>query len=212
MKKYIHILGTVLIFISFTACDPLIYLAKDGKEIMKTHKIIAILPFHVDYDLKNGANIDLKTIHEQEKIDGYYVQKQAQGFLLFKMNTFSVEIQEINKTNSILQKENISYDSLPSLDKTFLAKILGVDAILYGDVHTNKVMSEGAAVAIDLLTNFWAPTNRIEVNATIHNGADAKLLWQYNQVQKGGIASTSQGMTRNLMQDIAYHFPYRNLK
>jgi len=192
-----------------SGCEPLIYTAKDAKEIMKSHKIVAILPFNVTYDLKSTEKLDMDKIKQQERNDGNFVQNQAYSFLLFKMDKYSITFQDVNKTNALLRNAGITSDSLLIKDKSDIAKVLGVDALFSGDVHTNKIMSEAAAIVIDLLTDFWAPTNRVEINSTVYNGADGKLLWQYNYAIRGGITSSQERMTRRLMQEISWVFPYR---
>lgn len=57
--------------------------------------------------------------------------------------TLAINIQDISLTNSILSKQSISFDQLSTYSPIELAEILDVDAIIMGDLNTNKPMSEG---------------------------------------------------------------------
>ena len=209
MKNKIILPAIFSVVLLLSGCEPLIYTSPEAKQIMKNHKVVAILPFNVTYDLKSTEKLDMNALKQQAKNDGYFIQNQAQAFLLFKMDKYSITFQDIHKTNALLDRAGIPFDSLVFKDRTEIAKVLGVDALFSGDIRTNRIMSDAAAVVIDILTDFWAPTNRVEINSTVYNGEDGKLLWQYNYAVHGGITSSQERMTRRLMQQISWVFPYR---
>jgi len=133
------------------------------------------------------------------------------GWFLRRSDRFhyTVTFQDVNKTNSILKKEGITYSDLATKDRAELAKLLGVDAVLQNRSRMEKPMSEGAAVAVGLLVGAWGATNKVETTINIHDGKSAELLWKYDYEASGTVGSSTTKLVDALMRNASKNFPYK---
>ena len=182
------------------------------KELTQNHKQIAILPFRVAIDLKHmPKNMTPEMVAQNAKEEGFEFQKQLYARLLQRSQEdgYTVGFQDVDQTNALLQKGGLSLDSLSAHTKDEIAKILGVDALVSGSVHQTQPTSTGAAVAQTLLIGFSGSTQRVDINMSIHNGADGAMLWSYDHTDKGGLMNSVEGMVKSLLKKVAGNFPYR---
>lgn len=98
---------------------------------------IAILPFEF---ITNDPSLNTNSMAEQ---------LQAESYLSVKENTYGLELQDPITTNSLLAKNNITLTNLKSISPTEMAKLLGVENVLYGIANvTNKgTSSYGSGVS-----------------------------------------------------------------
>jgi hypothetical protein len=89
-----------------------------------------------------------------------------------------------------------------------LAKILGVDAIMGGSMHTTKPMSEGASVALGMAIGFWGNTNSGNITINLNNGAEGALLWKYDNRLTSSLGSDIEMIMDALMKKASKKFPY----
>jgi uncharacterized lipoprotein YehR (DUF1307 family) len=210
-KKTLGFLMLALVF-SVSGCGPSIYTATNFNDVKSQHKTVAILPFEVMIDVKRlPKGITQENLLDQQKSTGFAVQNSVYAYLLKEMskNKFTVEFQDIDKTNSQLLKSGTSYEDLKKLSKEEACKILGVDAVIGGKVITSRPMSEGAAIAIGLLVGAWGNTNKATATVTLHDKADSKLLWKYDYEYAGSVGSSTQSLTNALMKSVSKKFPYK---
>lgn len=78
------------------------------------------------------------------------IQSSMYTFLLRKASDYSVEFQEVDKTNILLRKSKL-IDSLDLMTKDQIAKALGVDAVIYGKYETENTKSEAGAIVTTVL-------------------------------------------------------------
>jgi hypothetical protein len=192
------------------------YLSPNFKELTATHKTLAILPFQVTIDTKRLKNVSLELIHKNELDEGLQFQKQLYIRLLEKSTQehYTIGFQDADRTIALLQKGGFKLDSLPFYGKDELAKALGVDAILSGTVSQSQPTSTGMALAQTLLVGFHGATQRVDITISVHNGADAQLLWTYDHTDSGGgftgsMANAVEAMVKSLLKKVAGNFPYR---
>jgi hypothetical protein len=124
-------------------------------------------------------------------------------------NKYSVEFQDVDKTNSLLLKSGTAYEDIKALSKEEVCKLLGVDAVIGGKVITSKPMSDGAAIAVGLLVGAWGSTNKATASVTIHDKAESKLLWKYDFQYSGSVGSSTESLTNALMKNVSKKFPYK---
>ena len=188
------------------------YLNPNFTELTKNHKQLAILPFRVAIDLKHlPKNMTVDMVNQNAREEGFEFQKQLYARLLQRSQEdgYTVGFQDVDQTNAILQKAGLSLDSLSAHTKDEIAKLLGVDALVSGTVHQTQPTSTGAAVAQTLLLGFSGTTQRVDINMSIHNGAEGTLLWSYDHNDKGGLMNSVEGMVKSLLKKVAGNFPYR---
>ncbi len=210
MKKpgFLCVIVCAIYFLS--SCGPTIYKAENFESSRRNIKTIAILPFFVSIDSKHlPKNISIETLRESEQKTGYEMQNDAYTWLLQRSNQYTVTFQDVDKTNALLKKANISYDSLLLQDKGDLCKLLGVDATVSGKAALSKPMSEGGAIAMAFLVGVSGSTNKTTATLSIHS-SKSDLLWKYDFTENGGIGSNSESLTKALMKNASRNFPYKN--
>jgi hypothetical protein len=180
--------------------------------ITRDHKTIAILPFKVTIDTNRlPKNTTMEMVRQSEHEEGLEFQRQLYARFLQRAQEgeYTVGFQDVDQTLALLNKSNIKPDSLTLYTRDEIAKALGVDALVSGTVHQSQPTSTGAAVAQTLLLGFSGSTQRVDINMTVHNGADGALLWSYDHTDKGGLANSVEAMTKSLLKKVAGNFPYR---
>ena len=191
------------------------YLNPQFGDITRAHKQLAILPFKVHIDLKHmPKGMTVEMVQQNSRDEGLEFQKQLFSRLLQKSaeEGYTVGFQDVDQTNALLQKAGFQLDSLSGRTKDEIAKALGVDALVSGSVHQSAPTSTGFALAQTLLIGFSGSTQRVDINMTIHNGADGQLLWSYDHDDHGGLMNSVEGMVKSLLKKVAGSFPYRKTR
>ncbi|MEO8710558.1 MAG: hypothetical protein ABI405_00475 [Parafilimonas sp.] len=206
MKKFL----VIILLPVFTACGPKIYKSATFDSSKEAIKTLAILPFDVSIDTKRlPKGTTIETLKESQEKTGYDIQSHAYSWLLHRQNDYTVTFQDADRTNALLKKANINYDDIALQDKADLCKILGVDGIISGKAMLSRPMSEGAAIATELLIGAWGSTNKATTTLTIHD-TSGNLLWKYDYEANGSLGSTADKLTDNLMRNASKKFPYKN--
>jgi len=188
------------------------YVNPQFAELTKEHKTLAILPFKVVIDAKHlPKNMTMEMLASSEKQEADEFQRQLYARLLQRAqeDQYSVGFQDVDQTNALLLKSGFALDSLNMHTKDEIAKALGVNGLVSGTVHQTQPTSTGVAIAQSLLLGFSGNTQRVDINMTVHNGADGALLWSYDHTDKGGLTDTVEAMTKSLLKKVAGNFPYR---
>ena len=207
MKFKTFLIVTILFVL--TACAT-VYTSQDFSQHQSRHKTVAILPFRVSIELKkvpDGVTAD--QLRGSEADEAYLFQKQLYNQLLvqYSKQRYTVSFQDIDKTNVLLERAGIKYENISSSTKDELAKILGVDSVISGQIKREKPMSTGAAIFSTIFVGFSA-TNKVTVNMAIHDGSSAQLIWSYDHEVSGGLGSSAEGLAKSLMASISKKFPY----
>lgn len=208
MKKF-YIISILLLAILFSGCAT-VYKNSEFNQITSEHKVIAILPFDVVIQYKNQSfynNPD--KLSDAEEYMGTYFQEQLYLRFLKHLNRYRIEIQDVSKTNTILKKHYIDYSRMDEFTKEELANILNVDAVVSGKIFTTKPLSTGAAIALELLTENDAVTNEVNVNVSLNERNEGKLLFKYDHTYSGGLGSSPEKLTNSLISDVESKFPYK---
>ena len=179
-------------------------------EQTKNHKKVAILPFVVilaDKALPKG--ITTEELNTQQEDEGKSYQSSVFTRFLKKSKNYRVSFQDISRTNALLKKNGIVHSELDLYTKDEIAKILEVDSVISGQIHRDRPMTGGAAVALAIFTGFGGATNKARLYLTIHNGLDGDLLWSFNHQASGGLGSDVESVVKRLMKKVARNFPYK---
>jgi hypothetical protein len=212
MKK--NSLLSLFVLFLLVSCGPKIYKSENFNVALAKHKTVAILPADVTTGLRpnQAKKITAEQIADINEKTGYDIQDKMYGWFLRRADKFhyTVTFQDVNKTNSILKKEGITYNDLATKDRAELAKLLGVDAVLQNRSRMEKPMSEGAAVAVGLLVGAWGATNKVETTINIHDGDSGDLLWKYDYEASGTVGSSTTKLVDALMRNASKNFPYKS--
>lgn len=174
-----------------------------------SHKLIAILPFTTKISYKKmPKNFNAEANKDQEKTMSKSIQASMFTFLLRKASNYSVEFQDVEKTNILLKKAGVS-EKLDEMTKDELAKILGVDAILGGSFETEQTKSEAGAIASAVLFGgFGGKTGTGTLTLTLNSGQSGDLLWRFFKTMNDNIMSSTDDMVENMMRKVSRNFPY----
>jgi hypothetical protein len=196
----------------FSACGPQIYKSQNFGAALQKHKTVAIIPAEVTIKLRpqERKKTTAEQLLEMEKTTGFDIQDKMQGWFLRRSDKFNytVTFQDVTKTNARLKEAGLSYADLKSTDRSKLAQILGVDAIMQDRLNMEKPMSEGAAIAVGLLVGAWGNTNSVQTTINIHDGSSGDLLWKYDYTASGSVGSSTTKLVDALMRNATRKFPY----
>ena len=181
------------------------------KEAVKSQKLVAILPFEVKIAYrKQPKNFNAEANKSQEQSMARSIQASMYTFLLRKKSDYTVDFQDVDKTNILLKKAGV-LDKLDETTKDELAKILGVDAIIGGKFETEQTKTEAGAIASAVLFGgFGGKSGTGTMFLTINSGPDGELLWRFFKTMDDNIMSSTDDMVERMMRKISRNFPYKS--
>ena len=211
-----HIISTVLLLsvaVVSIAQTREIYTNANFKTLAKTHKTLAILPIKTTLQLrpkeveKNGGPAGVAVL---EKREGLAVQSAIHSYFLKRKesNDLTVDIQDVARTNAMLERNAVTYETMAGFTPEELAKILNVDGIVSGTFESTQPMSNGAAIAMTALVGFGGATNTGKTVISINDGKTGELLWKYDKTLSRGFGSDTGSIITTIMRKASRQFPY----
>ncbi len=214
MVKKSILWSVVLALAAFAVgCGPKIYVTPDFESYRQTEKSVAVLPFVVTIDPKKLPKDFTPEMAEKAELEeGVTFQQQLYMRFLerHKKGEYSVDFQDVDKTNALLGKQGINSRNIGNYTKEELHQILGVDALISGTIYRAHPMSTGTAVVLGVLFGAWGSTNEVNVAMNIHDGASGELLWKYEHKASGSVGSSTENLAASLMKNVSKKFPYKN--
>lgn len=208
--KYKNLYYFLLLLVLLPACHTAkIYTSPNFNKTKSSIKQLAILPFDVTVNknrMPNGMKADF--MKKARRMGGFNMQKNAFSWLAKRRKNYTVEIQDVNLTNELLQKNNITIEQLQIIGKSELCRLLNVDGIISGRAELTKLMSDMGAETVYDLTGFVGTNNKAATSLAIHNTSN-ELLWQFEYRTSGTSGSTTASMINELMVKAAKRFPYK---
>lgn len=212
MKKYLMTLfvalGVAVTSFAQESAKQVFESPKLAEEIGK-HKTVAILPFDVTITYrKQPKNFNAEANKDQEKSMSKSIQGSMYTFLLRKGSAYSVEFQDVDKTNILLKKAGM-IDKMDEFTKDEIAKALGVDAVIGGKFDSEQTRSEGAGIATAVLFGgIGAKTGSGTTTLTLNNGKDGELLWRFFKTMDDNVFSSTDDLVERMMRKVSRNFPY----
>ncbi|MCJ7446215.1 MAG: hypothetical protein MUO72_00840 [Bacteroidales bacterium] len=202
MKKSL-ILLIVAAFL-FQSCAKIFY-TPDARTLASTQKIIAIIPPKVSIAARK--KVDGNALIEQQKTESINFQREMYGWMLKRkmQGIIIVDIQDVETTNAKLSNAGF-YNGKP-LTPIDMCNILDVDGILTSNYSLSKPVSEGAAIAMAVLTGFWGPTNEAVASLSIHDRGSDKLIWNFDHKLSSSLGSPAK-LVDDLMREASREMPY----
>lgn len=176
------------------------------------HRTVAILPFHVTISRERLArHLTPEDVARMEKEEGFAVQTQLHTQLLRRSDRYTVEFQDVARTNVLLERAGLNYDNLQSRTKEEIAQALGVNAVISGRIQRSKPMATGTAIAMGVLFGglFMGNTNEVGVDLQLHDATNGALLWTFAHKFGGSIGSSPERLAEAMMGSVARRFPYQ---
>ena len=203
MKKIIGI--TLILGWSLFSCQTQQKLVVDNiTQFTQTHQRVAILPFKVTFSeaYKNMSQRGKRQgdWKEQERVAGLDLQKSAFSMLSKRANkkNYGITVQDFLTTNKILQSENIRFSELAAAGKGQLARILGVDAVIWGE--TDMQMDPAG----------WRNRNGISTTMALFDAKTEQKLWQQSSFADAMRRfDTPQSLSENTVNNLINALPYK---
>lgn len=226
MKKNL-LPGFTAIFILFLfSCSNKYYTASNFEEKTQKHKVVAILPAEVTLSGKLPKNLkpeDIAKAEERESIDFQYALMNS---ILNHANTkkyiTTVNFQDINTTQKILEQNNISVrDSWKKNDEE-LAKLLGVDAVIRMNIRKQRYMSDEASYGVGMAKQVIYKTGlgskvpvpssvgkTYDIYATCNLLSENQTLWNDNYKRSTDYDTAPNVIVEWITDDFGTNFPYK---
>lgn len=205
--------AAVLLVLPLAACSThKMYTSPQFSTVAADHRTVAVLPFYVSISRERlPRNLTPEDVSRMEREESVAVQGQLYTNLLRRSDRYTVEFQDVARTNALLEQAGLTYDSLPGRTREQVAEVLGVDAVISGRIHRSKPMATGTAIALGVLFGgaFMGNTNEVSVDLQLHDGDAGMLLWNFSHKFGGSIGSTPERLAEAMMGPIARRFPYQ---
>ncbi len=186
------ILGLVLLITCTSGCGTAVRESADAKTVLTQHRTIALLPVEVEFDL----NIKDEKVLSKEKVDSLklYSSIALQNYLYHYLfisgkGTVNINVQDIDKTNGILNTNGIRFSEVFNGDKAPLCKMLGVDAVLCPRIRFSEELTLWGSSILSPLTK-GVPIIPVkahhyaQLTFKIHDPGFEKPLWQMKRVEE----------------------------
>lgn len=171
-------------------------------------KRVAVLPFQIHTaigELPKGVKIEMINKKEQEK--STIVQLHLYRYMLreYAKSSRKVKLQHFNDTNKILKDRGLEYDDIFNLPKNKLARILKVDALVYGNLYQSK-----KRLQLDGQEDFKNKVNNSIATVVYVYGRNKKdkLLWKDERLGSGFPSDYAPEVVKNLLRKTAKEFPF----
>lgn len=177
-------------------------------ELSDDHRVLAILPFLTNLDLRdNASEEDIKSLEEKE---GYAVQDAFETYFSKrkKKKKFPVSFQNIKDTKAILAQNAIDYSNIDVYTTKQLSEILGVDAIISGTLDLNVLLSKGVSTDFDITDYFSGDADYGRIGVKISDGDTGKLLWKYEKEINKKTGKNTDDLIDRMMKLAIRKFPY----
>lgn len=178
------------------------------KEVIAIHKTVAILPLKATIGYKRlpkGFDAEGNKLEEQKT--GISMQQGMYTYLLRKSDEYTVNFQDVERTNALLKKAGV-FEKIDDQLPEDLCKILGVDAVIKSSYAYEKTGSEAGAIAKALVFGSGGATASGDLVLQIYNGTDGNLLWRFYKQMNEGVFSAGNELMVRMMAKVARNFPY----
>ena len=223
MKRLNHIplLTLLLVAVFMSACNTVRYAATDLESQALTHQEVAVLPVEINYSGPIPKKLSREQLMDIDTRESLLYQNSLYHQLLRKSHKYpTIDLQPIERTNSMLQAQNISPIEAWSMDPQELAQLLGVDAVVRATVDESRYLSDGTALGIDiartiLFEDSWfagfGDTKTADVRASyaIFDAATGKMLWKMAVIREADWNDRPEEVVNGVNRKIARNFPYQ---
>ena len=213
-------------FLFLFSCSNKYYTAGNFSEKTEDHKVVAILPAEVTFSGKQPKNLSPEDIAKAEEAESINFQYALMNSILRHANTkkyvTTVNFQDINTTQKILDQNNISVRESWNKDDAELAKLLGVDAVIRMSIRKQRYMSDEASYGVGVAKQIVYKTGigskvpvpgsvgkTFDVYATCNLLSDRQTLWNDNYKRAADWDTPANVIIEWITDDFGENFPYK---
>ena len=208
------------------ACSNKYYTAGNFSEKTEDHKVVAILPAEVTLAGKLPKNLSPEDIAKAEETESVNFQYALMNSILRHANTrkyvTTVNFQDINTTQKILDANSISIRDSWKKDDNELAKLLGVDAVIRMSIRKQRYMSDEASYGVGVAKSVIYRTGigskvpvpnsvgkTYDVYASCNLLSDNQTLWNDNYKRAADYDTQPNVIVEWITNWFGENFPYK---
>ena len=212
MKRLIQL---SLVLFLFTNCSSsvfkTVYFSPAFEESRTNDKTLAILPFDVINHYKRKPKGEtVQSLKHAEEMDAYIMQRDLYRYCLrvLSKDRYTVNFQHVNLTNEILMDKGIDYRQIKKMKQGALAKMLGVDAVITGEVHQIR-NKWNTSFMVGFLSRNRQREKKVDARIAIHNQEQKKAVWKYSDGVSVAAEDSVLSLSRKLLRTVAKNIPYQ---
>lgn len=227
MKNPLHLLAFTLLVIFSAGCgNTLRYASRDIDTKTIRHQQVAIVPPVITYTGPMPKDLSREDQIAIDIGESRMYQNSLYNFLLRKSyKNVRVDMQPIERTNTLLKEADINLHESWRMDPQELAQILGVDAVIRLQVDESRYMSDLTGLGIDagravVNTIFFGPsvypfpipatrTADIRSSCSIFDAKDGSLIWKMGVIRSTNWSRLPEMVVDDVNRKFARNFPYR---
>lgn len=168
---------------------------------------MAILPFEIHTSVKNlPEGVTISMLEKAERRKGIVMQRDLFRYITRELAKSSrkVKFQNINDTNNIFKEKGMGAKAIFNTPKKELAKILKVDAVIYGSVYQYK---NRLNLDKDEEVTFSGMNNKISTILYAYEKKRGRIQWKYDSSQSGFPSDVAPDIVKGLLRKAARNFP-----
>jgi hypothetical protein len=226
MKKNLPLYFIIIFPVILFSCSNRYYTAGNFSKKTEDHQLVAILPAEVIFSGKLPKNIGPEAIAEAEESESIHFQYALMNSILRHANTrkyiTTVNFQDINTTQKILERNNITTRSSWKMDDDEIARLLGVDAVIRMRVQKKRYMSDEASYGVNAAKQILYRTGvgsklpvpasvgkTYDVYATCNLASNNMTLWNDNYKRYADYDTPANVIVEWITDDFGENFPYK---
>ena len=190
----------------FCACNP--KFTSTNYTSKKFHyKTLAILPFEIHTSVKNlPKGVTISMLENAERRKSIVMQRDLFRYLTRELakSARKVKFQDVNETNNIFKKRGMDPQAIFGTPKKELAKILKVDAVIFGSVYQYK---NKLNLDKDEKVTFSGMNNKISTVLYAYEKRRGRIQWKYDGSQSGFPSEYGPDVVKGLLRKAARNFP-----
>lgn len=207
-KNFIAIILLAMVLSACSASRD--FLSDNFAKVKSTHQRVAILPFDVQFENPANRKPDAraqKFFSQQEREASLDTQKELFTYTAKQVEKgrYELAFQDFSKTNKILAESGIRLEDIGQQDKGHLARLLGVDAVIWGQLGVTISRQNRYSMMPTYMGN-----DGVSTNVSLFDAASGELLWKTNLSQRpNNRLDTPHHMSSQLIAQVAKHLPYK---
>lgn len=229
MKNYVvsQIYVVAILFVFLSSCTPKAFVVDDFSRATLDHVTVAVLPFRVNFE----GNLPKEITREQLQMllvrEAELFQTDLHAQLLTRRMTdrgqpIAIDLQPLAVTRGTLEENDLMTAEVWTKNPADLARLLGVDAVITGEVTHYRLMSDLVSAGIELGRSVLFAlgygggipaglSNNKEVYASyaIIDADSERLLWSYRNNHEADWSRRADEIVHRINRQAARQFPYR---
>ncbi len=183
-----------------------VYNHPQQNQILSGVETFAIMPFDFEVTLK-GKHVTEEDAVSKERAGRVALQQSFYTYCLKRSTKFPLraKMQPIAVTNATLESNGVTPENMSGYTPSQLCMILGVDAIVTGQVLYQENMGQGAAIVSTLLLG-GARKSTGQCTIQVYSKED-DMIFNYGKSLAGGLGSDTNDFVVTFMRKTARKFP-----